>query len=78
MGLADAPLLSSCVVGTVLVIEAGGTGRHLAKMAIHRLGAAKARLLGVLLTKFDSRKTSYGYGYAYEYDYGPRPALKKS
>jgi capsular exopolysaccharide synthesis family protein len=78
MGLADAPLLASAAAGTVLVVEAGGTGRNLAKTAIRRLGVGNAHLLGVLLTKFDARKTSYGYGYgyAYDYEYGHRPAIK--
>lgn len=80
MGLADAPLLASMVAGTVLVIEAGGTGRNLAKASLRRLGVGQARILGVLLTKFDAKKNSYGYGYgygyAYDYNYGSRPAIE--
>lgn len=78
MGLADAPLLASAAAGTILVVEAGGTGRRLAKSAIRRLQVGNAHLLGILLTKFDARKSSYGYGYgyAYDYEYGTRPALK--
>ena len=82
MGLADAPLLASAAGGTVLVVEAGGTGRHLAKASIRRLNVGGSRLLGVLLTKFDARKSSYGYGYGYgygySYDYGSRPQIKGS
>jgi len=82
MGLADAPLLASSAAGTILVVEAGGTGRHLAKGSIRRLGVGHARLLGVLLTKFDARRSSqgygYGYGYSYEYAYGSTvPAVEK-
>jgi polysaccharide biosynthesis transport protein len=80
MGLADAPMLAAGVAGTVLVIESGGTGRKLAKVAIRRLNVGHARILGAILTKFDARKNTYGhgygYGYAYDYDYGARPALK--
>lgn len=78
MGLADAPLLASAAAGTILVVEAGGTGRRLAKSAIRRLQVGSAHLIGILLTKFDARKSSYGYGYgyAYDYEYGSRPALK--
>jgi capsular exopolysaccharide synthesis family protein len=80
MGLADAPLLGSLVAGSLLVIEAGGTGRNLAKATIKRMGVGRAKILGVLLTKFDARKSSsgygYGYSYAYGYEYGTRPALK--
>ncbi len=74
MGLADAPMLTSAAAGTILVIEAGSTGRHLAKGSIRRLTVGNTRLLGVLLTKFDARSSSYGYGYgyayAYDYNYG--------
>jgi Mrp family chromosome partitioning ATPase len=81
MGLADAPLLASAAAGTVLVVEAGGTGRHLAKGSIRRLTIGHARLLGVLLTKFDARRTGYGYGYAYaysyQYAYGTPPQVEK-
>jgi polysaccharide biosynthesis transport protein len=71
MGLADAPLIASVATGAVLTIEAGRTSRAQARAAIKRLRLGNARLFGVVLTKFDSRKTSYGYGYnyAYEYDY---------
>ena len=66
----------------MLVVEAGGTGRHLAKASIRRLNVGGSRLLGVLLTKFDARKSSYGYGYGYgygySYDYGSRPQIKGS
>jgi capsular exopolysaccharide synthesis family protein len=81
MGLADAPLIGSRAASTVLVVEAGKTGRRLVKAAIRRMRLANSRLLGVLLTKFDARNTSYGYGYGYgygyqySYDYGAKPAL---
>lgn len=80
MGLADAPLLASAVAGTMIVIEAGGTGRNLARVALRRLNVGAPRILGVLLTKFDAKKSSYGYGYgygyAYDYAYGSRPQIK--
>jgi succinoglycan biosynthesis transport protein ExoP len=69
MGLADAPLIASVATGCVLTIEAGKTSRAQARAAIKRLRVGNARLFGAILTKFDSRKTSYGYGYAYAYDY---------
>lgn len=81
MGLADAPLIGSRAAGTVLVVEAGQTGRRLVKAAIRRMRLANARMLGVLLTKFDARNSAYGYGYGYgygyqySYDYGTKPAL---
>jgi capsular exopolysaccharide synthesis family protein len=70
MGLADAPLLSSVVEGTLLVIEAGRTRRGAAKAALKRLHFARAQTIGVLLNKFDSRKVGHTYGYGYGYGYG--------
>jgi capsular exopolysaccharide synthesis family protein len=69
MGLADAPMVAAAVNGSLLVIEAGRTGRTQALAAARRLEMSNAHLLGVALTKFDAREASYGYGYAYEYDY---------
>lgn len=80
MGLADAPILAASAAGTLLVVEAGGTGRNLLRGAMRRLNVGAPRILGVLLTKFDARKASYGYGYgygySYEYEYGSKPQLK--
>jgi len=78
MGLADAPLLASAVSGTMIAIEAGGTGRNLARVALRRLNVGAPHILGVLLTKFDAKKSSYGYGYGYAYDYayGNKPQIK--
>jgi len=69
MGLADAPLIASVATGAVLTIEAGRTTRAQARAAIKRLRLGNARIFGVVLTKFDSRKTQYGYGYNYNYEY---------
>jgi succinoglycan biosynthesis transport protein ExoP len=69
MGLADAPMVAAAVNGSLLVIEAGKTGRTQALAAAKRLEMSNAHVLGVALTKFDAREASYGYGYAYEYDY---------
>ena len=74
MGLADAPTLASLVEGTVLVVEANRNYRGQAKAAIRRLQAARANILGGVLTKYDVRMTGYGsgdrYGYGYGYGYG--------
>ena len=73
MGLADAPLISSVVAGTILVIEAGKTGRGPILAMLHRLRMARAKVLGAVLAKFDVRKVAYGYGYSsygYEQRYG--------
>jgi capsular exopolysaccharide synthesis family protein len=74
MGFADAPLLAAIVEASVLVIEAGGTSRSVAKDAINRLQATGGVVAGAILTKFDytaSGMGAYGYEkYAYSYAYG--------
>lgn len=74
MGLADAPLLSSIADGTLLVVEAGRGYRGQAKLAIRRLRANSARIIGAVLTKFDPHQSGYGdayeYSYSYAYSYG--------
>lgn len=70
LGLADAPLLSSICEGTILVIEAGTVRRRAARMALGRLRAANAYIVGGLLTKYSPRSGSYGYGNGYGYGYG--------
>lgn len=70
MGLADAPLLASKVAGTVFVVESRGIRAGLVKVALGRLQNAHARILGAVLTKFDSKRAHFGYGYDYGYGYG--------
>lgn len=69
MGLADSPILANQAAGTLLVVEAGGTRSGMARAALKRLQAARARMLGVLLSKFQARRAGQGYGYGYG-DYG--------
>jgi polysaccharide biosynthesis transport protein len=70
MGLADAPLLSSLVQSTLVVIAANETRRSVVKVALRRLRMARANIIGSLLTKFDASQTGYGYGYGYgDYEY---------
>lgn len=70
LGLADAPLIASRVEGVVFAVEARGARSSNVRTAITRLQAANAPILGVILTKFDARKATYGYGYEYGYGYG--------
>lgn len=75
LGLADAPLIASQVEGTLFMIESHGTKKSMARVAIGRLLAANAAVLGVVLTKFDAKRAHYGYGYNYggsSYSYGDR------
>jgi capsular exopolysaccharide synthesis family protein len=87
MGLADVPILSSVVDGTVIVVESGKTRRALVRDALKRLHFARARVLGIVLSKYQAKHGSaYGYGYGYGYGYkggtekyiyrqGSKPAL---
>jgi polysaccharide biosynthesis transport protein len=68
MGLADSPLLSSVAQATLFVIAANETRKSIVAVARKRLLYARANLIGVLFSKFDSTQIGYGYGYG-EYDY---------
>lgn len=70
MGLADAPLIANMVEATVFVVESNGTQKGMARVAIGRLRASAASVVGAVLTKFDARRAHYGYGYDYGYGYG--------
>lgn len=79
LGFADAPLLSSAVEGTVFVLESRGTRRAQARGAIRRLLVGRGHLLGVVVTKFNTKSTQYGgYDYAYDYTYGGSADTKGS
>lgn len=69
MGLADAPLLAARMQGTLFVIETARTHRGQSKIALARLRAAHAAIIGGVLTKFDSQAGGYGRDYAYTYRY---------
>lgn len=66
LGLADAPLLSSLVQATLMVIEAGRTRTRAASEAQNRLRTAGAHMVGAILTRYQPQ-ASYGYGYGYGY-----------
>jgi len=70
MGLADAPLIASRVEGVIYAVESHGIRSSLVRTALGRLASANARIIGGVLTKFESRKAHYGYGYEYGYGYG--------
>ncbi|WP_294196919.1 polysaccharide biosynthesis tyrosine autokinase [uncultured Sphingomonas sp.] len=70
MGLADAPLIAARVEGVIYAVESHGIRATLVKTALSRLAAANARVIGGVLTKFETRKAHYGYGYEYGYGYG--------
>lgn len=79
MGLADAPILANLALGTLLVIQAGETRVAVAKNALKRLQAARAHMVGGLLTHFQPEHAGQGYGYGgynyYSYGGSGRPQL---
>lgn len=81
MGLADAPILANLATGTLVVIEAGETRIGLARNALKRLYAARAHVIGALLTKFSAKHAGYGYGYGgynyYSYGGAQKPESKR-
>ena len=71
LGFADAPLLAAAMAGTLFVLESRGTRRAQARGALRRLLVGRGNVLGVVLTKFNTKTTQYGgYDYAYDYSYG--------
>lgn len=84
-GLADAPILASLLIGTMLVVDGSATRRAIAKATLKRLYFARAQMIGVVLNKLDMTHQAYGYGYGYGYGaayggtgyYGAEAALPK-
>ena len=75
LGLADAMLLSHAANGTLLMVAAGKTRRHLLKSAYKRLTAARSRVIGAVVTMYDAKRMGYGdYGY---YSYGAEQAKQR-
>lgn len=72
MGLADALIIGSATEGTVFVVEAQGIKARLVQRALERLHNSHANILGVVLSKFDARRSTAGYDYGYGYGYGAR------
>ena len=72
LGFADVPILASKVAGVLFVAESKSARRSQAKGALRRIQSGNARVLGVVLTKFNAKSAaSYGsYNYAYDYEYG--------
>ncbi len=67
MGLADAPLLSRMVDGTIFVLEANKVHFGQAKAAIKRVRGAGGHILGVILTKYRALEAGQSYDYQYGY-----------
>jgi succinoglycan biosynthesis transport protein ExoP len=75
LGFADAPILTGAVEGTLFIVSSRSVRRAQARGALRRLAFNHSRIIGAVLTKFDTKATQYGgYDYAYDYNYGSEPA----
>jgi Mrp family chromosome partitioning ATPase len=79
LGIADAPILANAAAGTLLVVEAGKTRIQAAQVAVKRLLVARARIIGVVLSKYAAQHHGAGYGYGSYgyYAYGGQKQLTK-
>ena len=66
-----AALLANAAAGTLMVVEASKTRIQAAQVAVKRLMTARARIIGVVLSKYHAAHgAGYGYGYGgYSGDY---------
>lgn len=75
LGIADAPIMANIAAGTLLIVQSGATRISTAQSAIKRLRGTRARLIGALLTQYDSRSSGYGYTYEGYYAGSDTPRL---
>jgi succinoglycan biosynthesis transport protein ExoP len=69
LGLADTSLIARNVEGVVFIAEAERGAVRAISDAIGRLRTAKARVFGLILTKYSASRSGYGYNYGYSYSY---------
>lgn len=67
MPLADACILGSMVDGVILIVQAGKTQREMVKTVQQRLGQARAKTLGCVVTNVEYHVPHYLYRYIQEY-----------
>jgi len=77
LGLADSVQMARACEAAVFVIQADRTKASQARLAITRLMAVRANILGAVLTKFDAKQSGYGDNYTYEYGYAQKEEPKR-
>ncbi|MAY64103.1 MAG: exopolysaccharide biosynthesis protein [Rhizobiales bacterium] len=65
IGIADVPILSRLTDATLLIVSANKVTRKSASMALKRLNAAGANVVGAAMTMFPVGKLDYNYKYGY-------------
>ena len=76
LGLADAPSIASQVEATVFVLESDGAPSRMVLRALGRLREARARVAGLVLTKYVSAESYYES--TYSLDAADAPALAEA
>lgn len=69
IAVTDGVILSSMTEGTVLVVQAGRTGKESVRRAVKLLQDVGARILGVILNNLEFKDYRYGYYYPYYYQH---------
>jgi capsular exopolysaccharide synthesis family protein len=74
----DPVLLSRLVDGTVILIHAGVTSRHIISSALRQIRDVQGRVLGAVLNDVDTHSGGYyNYHYYHHYYYGDGGKKKK-
>ncbi|NLL63277.1 MAG: CpsD/CapB family tyrosine-protein kinase [Ruminococcaceae bacterium] len=70
----DAAILSTYVSGTIFVIRSKFATRDAINLAKQRLEDVNAKILGVVISRYDARRATKrnAYTYTYEYEYGDK------
>jgi Mrp family chromosome partitioning ATPase len=63
MAVADASIIANAASGVLFVVGAGVTTRSVAQVALQRLGAAHAAVIGVVLNKASLERAGYAPHY---------------
>lgn len=77
LAVADAPILSAMVDGTLMVIRSAKTKIEAVKQAKDRLEKANSRIIGAVLNAVESAHGGYYYDYAYYGDSTKQAAAAK-
>jgi len=67
LGLADAVLLGAVCEATVMVVESAANQTSATQNALARLRHGGAKVIGIVLNRFDARQAGYSYEYIYSY-----------
>tara|TARA_R100001198_G_scaffold97042_1_gene91572 strand:+ start:6100 stop:8259 length:2160 start_codon:yes stop_codon:yes gene_type:complete len=70
LGLADAVELANVSDRTILLVRSGENPPARIRASVQRINLAQGKIAGIILSRFDARKSGYGTNYDYEYRYG--------